>query len=61
MSADDLADSAGVSRQTIFNISSGKHYGDLNTWLKISRALGVGLDELLADVWGDSGHGTRVG
>lgn len=48
---DELAARAGVGRQTIINLAAGTYYGDLKTWLKISRALGVGLDELLAPVW----------
>lgn len=46
-----LAERSGVSRQTLLNIASGKYHGDLRTWLKLARAFGVGLDELLGDVW----------
>jgi len=49
---DDLAERSGVSRQTLLNISAGKYNGDLRTWLKLSRAFGIGLDDLLAEVWG---------
>lgn len=48
---DELAERSGVSRQTLLNLNSGKHAGDLKTWLKLSRTFGVGLDELLAPVW----------
>lgn len=48
---EQLAEESGVSRQTLLNISSGKYNDDLRTWLKLSRAFGIGLDELLADVW----------
>jgi putative transcriptional regulator len=48
---EQLSEQSGVSRQTLLNLSSGKHAGDLKTWLKLSRAFGVGLDELLAPVW----------
>ena len=48
---DELAARAGVGRQTIVNLAAGTYYGDLKTWLKISKALGIGLDELLAPVW----------
>lgn len=51
MSYDDLASAAGVARMTLFNISSGKYNGDLKTWLKLARAWGVRLDDLLAPVW----------
>lgn len=51
LTIEQLSESSGVSRQTILNLSSGKHHGDLKTWLKVSRALDVGLDELLAAVW----------
>lgn len=48
---DELSERSGVSRQTLLNLNSGKHAGDLKTWLKLSRAFGVGLDELLEPVW----------
>ena len=48
---EQLAELSGVSRQTLLNLSSGKYHGDLRTWLKLSRAFGLGLDDLLADVW----------
>lgn len=51
MTIEQLSEASGVSRQTILNLGSGKHHGDLKTWLKLSKALGVGLDELLAPVW----------
>lgn len=51
MTIERLSEASGVSRQTILNLSSGKHHGDLKTWLKLSKALGVGMDELLAPVW----------
>lgn len=51
LTIEQLAEASGVSRQTILNLGFGKHHGDLKTWLKLSRALGVGLDELLAPVW----------
>ena len=50
---EELAAVSGVSRQTLLNLSHGRHYGDLKTWLKLSRALDRGLDDLLAPVWGD--------
>lgn len=45
---DQLAEVSGVSRRTLLDISSGKYNGDLRTWLKLSTAFGVSLDELLA-------------
>lgn len=48
---DALAEASGLSRQTLLNISSGKYHGDIRTWLKLSSAFDVPLDELLADVW----------
>lgn len=47
MTFDQLSEVSGISRQTLLNISSGKYNGDLRTWLKLSSAFGVGLDELL--------------
>lgn len=54
---EQLAELSGLSRQTLLNLSSGKYNGDLRTWLKLSIAFGVGLDELLADVWVDPPRG----
>jgi len=51
---EELSEHSGVSRQTLLNLSSGKYHGDLRTWLKLSQAFGIGLDELLADVWARS-------
>lgn len=51
MTVEQLAEASGMSRQTVLNLGSGKYKGDLRTWLKVSRALGVSLDELLAPVW----------
>jgi len=51
-----LAEASGISRQTLLNLSSGKYRGDLGTWLRLSRVFKVGMDEMLADVWG-----TRAG
>ncbi|MFT4156542.1 MAG: helix-turn-helix transcriptional regulator [Microbacterium sp.] len=48
---DQLAELSGVSRQTLINLSQGRHYGDLKTWLKLSAAFGVTLDELVNVVW----------
>lgn len=54
MTLEQLAEAAGLHRQTVALIHSGKAKGDLETWLKLSRALGVSLDELTAPVWGAS-------
>ncbi|MBX3094322.1 MAG: helix-turn-helix transcriptional regulator [Cryobacterium sp.] len=60
LTIEQLSELSGVSRQTILNIGSGKHFGDLKTWLKLSRALDVSLDQLLAEVWsGDSGSASK--
>lgn len=54
MTLEQLAEAAGLHRQTVALIHSGKAKGDLETWLKLSRALGVSLDELTAPVWHES-------
>lgn len=51
LTIDQMSEAVGVSRQTILNLGSGKYRGDLATWLKISRVVGVDLGELLAPVW----------
>lgn len=56
---EQLAERSGVSRQTLLNVSSGKYHGDLRTWLRLSRAFGVDMDELLAEVWADRDAGAR--
>jgi transcriptional regulator with XRE-family HTH domain len=43
----ELADRAGVNMQTVSNVETGRHDPELPTLLKIARALGVGLGELL--------------
>ena len=48
MTFDQLAEVSGLSRQTLLNISSGRYNGDLRTWLKLSSAFEVTLDELFA-------------
>lgn len=53
MTIEQLSEASGVSRQTILNLGSGKHHGDLKTWLKLSKALGLDLDEMLAPVWNE--------
>ncbi|WP_323127751.1 helix-turn-helix transcriptional regulator [Brevibacterium pigmentatum] len=55
MTFDMLVERSGVSRNTLLNISSGKFNGDLRTWLKLARAFGVSLDDLLSPVWHDRG------
>lgn len=47
---DQFAELSGISRQTLLNISSGKHNGDLRTWIKLSLAFGVGMAEMLSDI-----------
>lgn len=45
-------------------MSRGKYNGDLRTWLMLSHAFNVGLDELLKPVWGEPagpGSGTTTG
>ena len=51
LTLEQLAERSGVSRQTLLNLGSGKHHGDLRTWLRIAKALDRGLDDLLAPVW----------
>ncbi|WP_029090392.1 helix-turn-helix transcriptional regulator [Brevibacterium album] len=50
---DQLAARSGLSRQTLINLSQGRHYGDLQTWLRLSATFEVGLDDLLSPVWPD--------
>ena len=56
MTYDQLAEASNLGRQTLLNIAAGRHKGDLMTWLKLSKAFGVGMDELLAPVWIDDGR-----
>jgi putative transcriptional regulator len=53
MTQQDLADSVGVSRQTINSIESGKYVPSTVLALKISKVFGVSLDELFQLEEGD--------
>jgi transcriptional regulator with XRE-family HTH domain len=49
MSQDELARGASVSRVTLGSIERGDHAAGLLTYLKLARALGRDVGELLAD------------
>lgn len=51
MTYDQLAEATGLSRQTLLNISAGRTYGDLRTWLILARTWDVSLDELTSSTW----------
>ncbi|MDQ0648537.1 DNA-binding XRE family transcriptional regulator [Microbacterium natoriense] len=53
MTFEQLAERSGLSRQTLLNISAGRNYGDLRTWLKLASAFEVSLDAMLSDVWNE--------
>jgi putative transcriptional regulator len=53
MTQQDLAESVGVSRQTINSIESGKYVPSTVLALKISKVFGVNLDELFQLEEGD--------
>ncbi len=44
----ELADRAGVSRQTVVNLENGRHVPETATLAKIAKGLGVGLGELFS-------------
>ena len=44
----DLADRAGVSRQTVVNLENGRHVPEVATLAKLAGALEAPLPELLA-------------
>ena len=46
-SQQELGDRAGVTAQTVWNLETGRHVPETATLLKIARALGVPLSELL--------------
>ncbi len=46
MTQKDLADRAGVTRQTILAIENGKYSPTLELAFRISHVFGVGLDEV---------------
>lgn len=43
----ELADRAGVNMQTVSNLETGRHAPEFPTLMKVARALGVPLSELL--------------
>ncbi|HST65611.1 MAG TPA: helix-turn-helix domain-containing protein [Mycobacteriales bacterium] len=49
MSQDELAHRASVSRVTLGSIERGDHAAGLLTYLKLARALGRDVGELVAD------------
>lgn len=51
MTYDELAEATGLSRRTLLNLGAGHFHGDLRTWLVLTRALGVSMDETLSPVW----------
>ncbi|MFB6575760.1 helix-turn-helix transcriptional regulator [Kocuria palustris] len=51
MTYDQLAEAAGLSRQTLLNIIAGRTYGDPRTWLILAKVWGVALDEATMNVW----------
>ena len=48
MTQADLADRVGVTRQTIIAIEQGRYSPSLEMAFQISRAFGVGLDDVFA-------------
>jgi putative transcriptional regulator len=46
MRQEDLADRVGVSRQTIISIETGRYNPSLELAWKLSRSLGVTIEEL---------------
>lgn len=46
MTQQQLADKAGVTRQTIFAIESGKYAPSLPLAFRIAKAFGVGVEEV---------------
>lgn len=49
-SYDLLADRSGVTRRTLIAIETGTTNGSLESWFRISQALGVEFGELLAEI-----------
>lgn len=43
----ELADKAGVSRQTVVNLENGRHVPDTSTLSKLARALDVPVGDLI--------------
>lgn len=48
MTQQELADKAGVTRQTIFAIESGKYAPSLPLAFRIAKAFGVGVEEVFS-------------
>ena len=55
MTYDELAEATGLARQTLLNISAGRTYGDLRTWLILAKVWRIGLGDLTCAVWRQEG------
>ncbi len=50
---EQLAEASGVSRQTLLRLSAGQARGEVVTWMRLSIAFQVSMDELLGPVFVD--------
>lgn len=53
---EQLAEASGVSRQTLLRLSAGQARGEVVTWMRLSIAFQVSMDELLGPVFIDEVH-----
>jgi DNA-binding XRE family transcriptional regulator len=49
LSQADVAKAAGIAQNYVSDLETGKREGSATQWLKIARALGVSMEELIAD------------
>ncbi|WP_198423348.1 helix-turn-helix transcriptional regulator [Microlunatus antarcticus] len=50
---EQLVEASGVSRQTLLRLSAGQARGEVVTWMRLSIAFQVSIDELLGPVFID--------
>lgn len=58
---EQLAEASGVSRQTLLRLSAGQARGEVVTWMRLSIAFQVSMDELLGPVFVDEPSGVAPG
>ncbi|WP_420038432.1 helix-turn-helix transcriptional regulator [Leucobacter komagatae] len=54
LTQEELAARAGITRESVLNIGSGRSRGSIETWARLARALDIPLGDLISPIWSDS-------